>query len=94
LPRKRDIEAAVAAYNATDRERFVLPPEAARLLTVMFHHNDVWEGRFEDLATERFDRKVAQRLLLVLVETGFLSPTDGKSIPPAYRLHLPPRRQR
>jgi hypothetical protein len=93
LPRKRDIEAAIAAYNNADRERFVLPPEAARLLTVMFRRNGVWEGRFEDLATKGFDRTVVQRLLLVLVETGFLSPTDGKRMPPVYRLHLPPRRQ-
>jgi hypothetical protein len=37
LPRKRDIEAAVAAHNATDGpKQTLLPPEAARLLAVMF----------------------------------------------------------
>jgi hypothetical protein len=35
LPRKKEIEAAIAAYNATD-SAMLLPPDASRLLSVMF----------------------------------------------------------
>src|SRR5262249_39091289 len=38
-PRKREIEAAVAAYNAVDRETLLLTPDATRLLTIMFRRS-------------------------------------------------------
>ena len=94
MPRKREIEAAIAAHNHNDRERLLLPPDAARLLAAMFGRRSVWRGRLEDLVAEGFDRRTLPRLLRALVETGFLSTTDERSIPPAYRLHLPPRRRR
>ena len=94
MPRKREIEAAIAAYNSNDRERLLLPPDAARLLAAMFGRRSVWQGRLQDLVAEGFDRRTLPRLLRALVEAGFLSTTDERSTPPAYRLRLPPRRPR
>ena len=93
MPRKRDIEAAVAAYNATDPEA-LLPPEVARLLAVMFRRDSVCQRSLDDLAAEGIDRRAVSRLLRALVETGFLSKQPGQGrAPNTYRLHLPPRRQ-
>ena len=89
MPRKRDIEAAVAAYNATDPEA-LLPPEAARLLTVMFRRSTVCQRRLEDLAAEGFDRRAVPRLLRALIEAGFLSREQPGGVPTIYQLHLPP----
>ena len=95
MPRKEEIEAAVAAYNHNDRERLLLPPDAARLLSAMFRRSTVWRGRLEDLVAEGFDRRTLPRLLRALVETGFLSTTAAaRNMPTDYRLHLPPRRPR
>jgi hypothetical protein len=93
LPRKREIEAAIAAYNATDPEA-LLPPEAARLLAVMFRRSSMCQRSLEDLAGEGFDRMKLPRLLRALIEAGFLSPTGERAYPATYRLHLPPRRRR
>ena len=94
MPSRRDIAAAIAAYNATDPDP-LLPPEAVQLLAVMFRRNVVCQRRLEDLAAEGFDkRRVLPRLLRVLGEAGFLS-TERHVGPGAvniYRLHLPPRR--
>jgi hypothetical protein len=92
LPRKRDIEAAVAAYNDTDGD-LLLPPATAHLLSAMFGRRSVWQGRLEDLVAKGFDRRTLPRLMRALVETGFLSTAGERSNPPTYRLHLPPRRQ-
>jgi hypothetical protein len=93
LPRKRDIEAAVAAYNATDPEA-LLPPEAARLLAVVFRRNSVCQRSLDDLAAEGFDGRILIYLLRALVEAGFLSKVRSPGFPNTYRLHLPPRRRR
>jgi hypothetical protein len=92
LPSRRDIEAAVAAYNATDPD-MLLPPEAARLLAVMFRRSSVCQRSRADLMAEGFRRPILERLLLLLVEAGFLSKEPVASIraPSTYRLHLPPR---
>ena len=91
MPRKRDIEAAIAAHNATDREPF-LPPEAARLLAVMFRQSSVCQRRQDDLAAEGFNLRP---LLRALIGAGFLSRERGRGAGAinVYRLHLPPRRQ-
>ena len=91
MPRKRDIEAAIAAYNATDPEA-LLPPEAARLLAVMFRRGSVCQRSLDDLAKEGFDRRDLSKLLRALVEAGFLSKdrTPGRGALNAYTLHLPP----
>ena len=93
MPRKRDIEAAIAAHNAADREP-ALPPEAVRLLTVMFRRSSVCQRGVADLATEGFNRRALPRLLRALVEAGFLSKKQqsGRGTN-TYHLHLPPRRQ-
>jgi hypothetical protein len=93
LPRKREIEAAIAAHNASDREPF-LPPEAVALLIVMFRHRGVCQRSLQDLEAEGFDRRALPRLLRALVEAGLLSkePRVGRD-PDTYRLHLRPRRQ-
>jgi hypothetical protein len=92
LPRKRDIEAAIAAYNATDPE-MLLPPEAARLLTVMFARGSVCERSLDALADEGFNRRVLPRLLGALAKAGFLSKERRLGpFPNIYRLHLPPVR--
>jgi hypothetical protein len=90
LPRRTQIEAAIATHNATDREPF-LPPEAAGLLSVMFRRSRVCQRSLDDLAAEGFVRRGVPRLLRALVEAGLLSkePRIGRN-PDTYRLHLPP----
>ena len=96
MPRRDEIEAAVAAYNSADPERFVLPPLAAQLLAVMFSRNTVCQCSVTNLAaTGGFDRKDVRKLLISLITAGFLSKEPGVNpAPNTYRLHLPPQRQR
>jgi hypothetical protein len=89
LPRKREIGAAIAAYNDADREP-LLPPEAVRLLAVMFRRSTVCRRGVADLAAEGFNQRRLVRLLGILVEAGFLSKERGNRVPNTYRLHLPP----
>ena len=91
---RAELEAAIAAYNATDPE-MLLPPEAARLLGVMFRRSSVCQRSQDDLAAEGFDRKAIPHLLRALVEAGFLSKERrfGKGAINVYHLHLPPRRR-
>jgi hypothetical protein len=91
--RRREIEAAIGAYNATDPD-MLLPPEAARLLTIMFRRSSVCQRRLDDLAAEGFDRRTLPPLLRALGDAGFLSKERGHGVPNTYRLTLPPRRQR
>jgi hypothetical protein len=96
LPRKREIEAAIAAYNKDDRKRLLLlPPEAARLLSVMFPKDTVYRRSVASLVGEGSSRWDVVRLLDGLREAGFLSkkPAKQRGIIPTYRLHLPPRRR-
>jgi hypothetical protein len=95
LPSNRDIQAAIAAYNATDPEA-LLPPDAAHLLAVMFRRSSVCQRSQDDLAAEGFDRRAIPHLLRALVEAGFLSKERrfGKGAINVYYLHLPPRRRR
>ena len=93
MPRKRDIEAAVAAYNDA-AQALLLPPSATRLLIVMFPRGAVCQRSLDDLAAEGFDRRGLPRLLRGLVETGFLPKEPGSGrVPTTYTLHLPPRAQ-
>ena len=96
MPRKREIEAAIAAYNAADGPKLLLlPPEAARLLAVMFRRSSVCQRYLDDLAAEGFDRRTLPRLLRALGDAGFLSQerSRGGGIPHTYHLHLPPVRR-
>jgi hypothetical protein len=89
LPRGREIEAAIAAYNAADPD-MLLPPDAGRLLTIMFSGSSVCQRSEAQLAAEAGVRTV-RRLLYILTEAGFLSKEPGSPrIPNTYRLHLPP----
>jgi hypothetical protein len=92
LPRKRDIEAAVAAHNATDGpKQLPLPPEAARLLTVMFPRHSVCECSLGDLVAKGFDERTARLLLRALGDAGFLSKeVNRRGLIATYHLHLPP----
>jgi hypothetical protein len=93
LPSKRDIEAAVAAHNATVPVRRGLPPEAARLLTVLFPRHSVCQRTVVSLAAEGFNQETARRLLRGLIGAGFVSkehPGRGQGVISTYRLHLPP----
>jgi hypothetical protein len=92
LPRKRDIEAAIAAYNRTEQGTLLLTPDAARLLTVMFRRTSVCRRSLDALAAEGFSRRALPRLLQALIEAGFLSkePQPGQGTPNIYYLHLPP----
>jgi hypothetical protein len=92
LPRKREIEAAIAAHNAAEGGT-LLPPEAARLLSVMFRRSSVCQRRYEDLVAEGFDRTTLPRLLRALIDAGFLSREQPGGVPTIYRLHLPPQAQ-
>ena len=95
MPSHRDIRAAIAAYNATDPEA-LLPPDAARLLAVMFRRSGVCQRSQDDLAAEGFDRRAIPHLLRALAEAGFLSKERrfGKGAINVYHLHLPPQRRR
>jgi hypothetical protein len=95
LPPKRDIEAAVAAYNNADWERFVLPPLAAQLLAVMFPRDTVCRCSVTNLATTGgFDRNAVRKLLISLADAGFLTKEGPSGTTATYHLHLPPRRRR
>ena len=92
LSRRREIEAAIAAHNSADRET-LLPPSAARLLTVMFPEDNVCQRRLLELEAEGFDGRTLRRLLRALVDAGFLSTErPWGAVPNTYRLHLPPVR--
>jgi hypothetical protein len=95
LPRRREIEAAIAAYNDADPET-LLPPDAARLLSVMFRRSSVCQRSAAHLAAEASDTiRLVKRLLRILLEAGFLSkqPRSSGRDPNTYRLHLPRRGQ-
>jgi hypothetical protein len=51
LPSRREIEAAIAAYNAADPD-MLLPPDAVRLLTIMFRRSSVCQRSEAQLAAE------------------------------------------
>jgi hypothetical protein len=87
--RRDDIAAAIAAYDSANPDA-PLPPNAARLLTVMFSDRDECSRSLEDLVGEGFGRNILPKLLRSLVEAGFLSKQRGSArIPNAYRLRLP-----
>jgi hypothetical protein len=92
--KRSEIEAAVTAYNATDPD-LLLPPEAARLLGVMFRRSDVCQRTVDNLAAETTDTvRTVVRLLRLLAATGFLSKEQrAGAVANTYRLTLPPRRQ-
>ena len=96
VSRREEIEAAITAYNADQASLLLLPPDAARLLAVMFRENSVCRRPFEDLVAEGFDRWPLHKLLRGLVDAGFLSKGprhQGRYGFTTYTLHLPPRRQ-
>jgi hypothetical protein len=90
LPRRREIEAAIAAHNAADPEG-LLPPEAVHLLVVMFRRSSVCQRKIDSLMEEGFSHRRLRRLLDLLAEAGFLSEKRGGGVPTTYRLHLPPQ---
>jgi hypothetical protein len=93
LPRKEEIEAAVAACNAADPE--TLPAAAARLLNVMFPCGEVCQRTVANLMVDMsVRRRGVERLLRLLIEAGFLSKERRLGRDPlVYRLHLPPQRR-
>ena len=96
VSRRGDIEAAIAAYNADQASLLLLPPDAARLLAVMFPQSTVCQRQLKDLVAEGFDRWPLEKLLRGLVDAGFLSKGPrhkGRHGFTTYTLHLPPRRQ-
>ena len=98
MPRRTQIEAAIAAHNAAAADRRLgLPPAAGRLLAVMFPRGArVCQRSLDSLAAEGFDRRGVPRLLRALVEVGFLSKErgPGQGAANVYRLHLPPQVRR
>ena len=92
MPHKREIEAAIAAHNRNTDQRTLVPPEAVRLLAVMFRQSSVCQRSQNDLAAEGFNLRP---LLRALIAAGFLSRErgPGRGASTVYRLHLPPRRQ-
>ena len=94
MPSKRDIQAAIAAYNATDPEALLPPPDATRLLSIMFPRDTVCHRSEASLVAAGFDARTVRGLLRALIIAGFLSREPGPiRAPNTYRLHLPPRRQ-
>ena len=90
LSRRREIEAAIAAHDSADRET-PLPPNAARLLAVMFPSEDAvpTKRRRPSMRKDLTGRR-ALLLLRAWSGAGFLSRTPGGQCPNTYRLHLPP----
>ena len=95
MPSRRDeIAAAVEAHNRDDRERLLLPPDAVRLLALMFPTDTVYRRSVTSLQAEGFTKRTLARLLKRLIDTGFLSKEPGQQgVISTYRLHLPPVRQ-
>ena len=94
VSRRRDIKAAIAAHNHDDRERLLLPPEAARLLEVMFPRGSVCQRGFWSLVALGFDERALRALLRALTDAGFLTkdePPRPRGVAATYHLHLPPR---
>ena len=91
-PRRKEIAAAIAAHNAAEGGT-LLPPEAVRLLAVMFHRSGVCQRKIDSLMEEGFSHRRLRRLLDLLAEAGFLSWERGAGVPSTYRLHLPPQAQ-
>jgi hypothetical protein len=91
-PRRRDIEAAIAAHNSsTDPDTLLLSPRTVHLLTIMFADADVCQRTLDSLVREGFNGAALLRVLKALSEAGIISKQRGG--PNIYRLHLPPRRQ-
>jgi hypothetical protein len=95
LPRKRDIEAAIAAHNrSTDPNALLLPPEAVRLLAAMFPRDTVCRRSIVSLMREGFDKGTLRKLLNSLTAAGFVSKEmSRRGIVVTYQLHLPPQAQ-
>jgi hypothetical protein len=95
LPSEREIEAAIAAFNRNDRERLLLPPDAGRLLAIMFARDTVCRRSLGSLKADGFERRPVIQLLKILTAAGFLTKEPGRpGVLSIYHLHLPPRRQR
>ena len=92
--RRDEIDAAVAAYNATGRKPPLKAVDARQLLTIMFADADVCCRNLDSLWAEGFSAGLLVQLLHNLIETGLVSKERGKgSAPNIYRLHLPPQAQ-
>jgi hypothetical protein len=93
MPSRRAIAAAIDAHNSQDRERLLLlPPDAVRLLALMFPRTTVYRSSVTSLEPEGFTKRALTRLLKRLIETGFLSKEPGQAgVVTTYHLHLPPR---
>jgi hypothetical protein len=94
MSRRREIEAAIAAYNGADPD-LQLPAAADRLLTTMFPRSDVCQRSLAHLTAASGDRmKRVARLLRLLMDARFLSKEESLGrVPNVYRLHLPPVRR-
>ena|SRR5215469_14294613 len=90
LSRRREIEAAVGAYEQAN-PLAPLPRNAPRLLHVMFPVEDMCLLSLDDLAADGFDRPSLPTLLQRLVFAGLLTRHRVAVAPHVYRLRL--RRQ-
>ena len=73
VPRRRDVEAAIATYNTAQASLVLLPPEATRLLAVMFPRDSVCQCSHEDLFRHGFGVRALRQLLRALIDAGFLT---------------------
>ena len=89
LSRRREIEAAIAAHNSADGET-LLPPSAARLLTLMFPRDNVCQRRLLELEAEGFDGRTLRRCCGPWSTPDSCPRNDRGGVPNIYRLHLPP----
>jgi hypothetical protein len=88
--RREEIEAAIETHNGQDRERLLLlPPDAVRLLALMFSRDSVYRRSVTSLQAEGFTKRALTRLLKRLIDTGFLSKEPGQAgVVTTYRLYL------
>jgi hypothetical protein len=93
-PRREEIAAAVAAYDAANPFT-PLPRNAALLLSSMFPAYDICRLSLDGIAALGFGRRQLPATLQRLIRAGFLSwqRGGGGPVPNTYHLHLPPRRQ-
>jgi hypothetical protein len=94
LSRRDDIAAAVAAYNNANPDA-ALPPDAVRLLSLMFAESDMCQRNLDSLLMKGLHKKKLILLLDRLAWVGFLSKgrRAGRGGTNSYHLHLPPERR-
>ena len=87
MSRKREIEAAIAAYNDAD-DGLLLPSDAGRLLALMFPRDTIFQGGVKSLMARGFEERTVRKLQKKPDRCWV--PVQGTAMAERYRRHLPP----